>query len=100
MVQNLEVPKTYHYIPKMNNVSKTHQNYESGQEGLFITRELPKHCAKHYTFLVPIHIREMRSIFSTGQAKASEQSGSSELCSHLLNTHFVFIHVIFTFLGG
>lgn len=79
MVQNLEVPKRYHYIPK-------------------ITRQSPKHCTKHYTFLVPIHIREMRSIFSTGQAKASEQSRCSELCSCLLNTHFEFINVVAIFL--
>lgn len=29
MVQNLDVPKPYHYIPKMKDVLKTHPNYES-----------------------------------------------------------------------
>ena len=36
-MQNLEVPKTNHYIAKMKDVLKTHQNYESLHKKVFLS---------------------------------------------------------------
>ena len=73
----------------MKNVLEIHQNYESVQKKVFLSVDnlqnimLTKPPSEFQS--TPTLIRELRSIFLTGQAKTSEQSSCIEFCSCLLN---------------